>query len=390
MRAAWLRRWKGMAITLLAVTASLPAATPAAAQIVGLPSYVWGATLVPDPPLASGPTTVIFYGIYPTGCGDVLGAALEAGRITLRLRSTTCVDTSNGRWVASVPLGILPAGQYTLPVSFSMEQPDSATAPYAGSIHFEVVGGSPPPPPDTLPPPPPPPPSDTLPPPPGPPLPDSLPPTPPPSPFLLGSYTDPSPPTPDRPMALIVTGTANFPCPVVTAAAVIDTSHLTLTLAPDTPCAEDTVAHRPFWSHRFELGDQREGWHSMTVALIFATDPPDTAYVPVEFLVDHDTSGFPPDSLANPLSANRPNPFVLETHFSVTTDAPQVAEIGVYDLQGRRVSRVFHGQLPAGTTQLAWNGFRDDGSRAVAGVYFYRLEMKGRVVSRRLVLLPRR
>ena len=38
-------------------------------------------------------------------------------------------------------------------------------------------------------------------------------------------------------------------------------------------------------------------------------------------------------------------------------------------------------------SELAWNGRHDDGSRATAGVYFYRLEMKGRVVSRRLVLL---
>ena len=193
-------------------------------------------------------------------------------------------------------------------------------------------------------------------------------------------------------MALIVGGTANFPCPVVTSAAVVDTSHLTLTLAPAIPCDEDTVAHRPFWEHRFDLGFQREGWHTMTVALIGAGGTPDTAFIPMEFLVVHDTTGWnaPPDSLANALSTNRPNPFVQTTTFSVSTDSPVNADVGVFDLQGRRVRRLFQGRLAAGTTQLAWNGFRDDGARAVAGVYFYRLEMRGRVVSRRLILLPRR
>ena len=59
----------------------------------------------------------------------------------------------------------------------------------------------------------------------------------------------------------------------------------------------------------------------------------------------------------------------------------------MFDINGRRVSTVFRGRLQPGTTELAWNGRRDDGSRAAAGVYFYRLEMRGRVMARRLVLL---
>ena len=70
-----------------------------------------------------------------------------------------------------------------------------------------------------------------------------------------------------------------------------------------------------------------------------------------------------------------------------THDGATDANVAVFDILGRRVSTVFRGRLKAGTTELAWNGRHDDGSRATAGVYFYRLEMKGRVVSRRLVLL---
>ena len=71
----------------------------------------------------------------------------------------------------------------------------------------------------------------------------------------------------------------------------------------------------------------------------------------------------------------------------ISLDGATDANVAVFDILGRRVSTVFRGRLKVGTTQLAWNGRHDDGSRATAGVYFYRLEMNGRVVSRRLVLL---
>ena len=187
-------------------------------------------------------------------------------------------------------------------------------------------------------------------------------------------------------MALNLGGQAPFGCPVVTEATVVDSSHLALTLSPSTPCSGDSSV--TWWSHRFELGLQREGHHAMSVTIVLAGDVPDTVNTTVDFLVYHDTvDPPPPDSLEHMLSPSRPNPFVNQTRFSVSTDAPQDADVGVFDTQGRRVSHVFHGRLPAGTTELAWNGFRDDGTRAVSGVYFYRLEMKGRVVSRRLVLL---
>jgi flagellar hook assembly protein FlgD len=54
---------------------------------------------------------------------------------------------------------------------------------------------------------------------------------------------------------------------------------------------------------------------------------------------------------------------------------------------GRRVRTIFSGRLQPGTTQFAWDGRHDNGSRATSGIYFYRLEMRGRVLSRRIVLL---
>lgn len=374
MRPNSMRHWNGWKsmLALLGLLA-IAHATPASAQLTGNLRYLWGYTLVPDPPLPTGAPTVLLYGDWPTGCGEILEASVsDTGFVTLHLRSTTCTDTGSSRIVVTLPLVQMASGRHTLEIELVMERPDTATATYYGSLSFEVAGGSPPPPPPPGGEPPPPPPPPTV------------------DPLVTLVATDPYEPTPDHPMALIVGGRAPFGCPVVTAAAVVDTSHLTLTLAPTSPCSGDSATQA--WSQRFELGLQREGYHTMSLAIVLSGGVVDTVVTPVHFLVFNDStvSGPPPDSLANQLSANRPNPFAQVTRFSVSTDTPQDADVGVFDILGRRVSRVFHGRLPAGTTQLAWNGFRDDGERAVAGVYFYRLEMSGRVVSRRLILLQRR
>jgi hypothetical protein len=65
------------------------------------------------------------------------------------------------------------------------------------------------------------------------------------------------------------------------------------------------------------------------------------------------------------------------------------AEVAVFDLNGRRVTTIFRGQLPGGTSQLKWDGRRGDGSWAASGIYFYRLTLPDRIVSRQVVFLNR-
>jgi hypothetical protein len=95
----------------------------------------------------------------------------------------------------------------------------------------------------------------------------------------------------------------------------------------------------------------------------------------------------PPPPPTDSLTASVPNPFAEQSRFSVVTDAPTSLDIGVYDLQGRIVRPIFRGILPSGTRDFAWDGRRQDGSRATPGVYFYRMTQAGRVHSRRVVLL---
>jgi len=370
MRWTWMARAVVCAATLLAWAGLAMTAAPAAAQMTGDLRYTRGYDLLPNPPVATRPTTFVLYGVYPTGCGVVEEkSVIDSGHVTLRLRSlAACPDSSISTWAESFSLGTLAAGSNLLSITLTMDRPDSGVSVQQGTLAFVVEDSSstpPPPPPDS----------------------SSIPPPAPSPPLFNGSTISPWPATPEVPIALTVSGFAPFDCPGVSASAVIDTSHLALTLSRRPGCVVDTTRA---WAHTFELGLQREGYHHMDLAITLEGDSLEH-HVPVVFLVVSDSAGWgpppPPDSLEHVLSPGRPNPFVTESRFSISLDGATAAYVAVYDILGRRVSTVFRGTLNAGTTELAWNGRHDDGSRATAGVYFYRLEMNGRVVSRRVVLL---
>ena len=94
-----------------------------------------------------------------------------------------------------------------------------------------------------------------------------------------------------------------------------------------------------------------------------------------------------PGSPSVELSENRPDPFAGETRFTLSLPAAAAVDLGVFDLNGRRVASLHHGALAAGVSEFAWNGRGDGGARLGAGVYFYRAVTGGRAVSRRMVFL---
>jgi len=329
MRSNWMVR-SAVCATLFACAGLAIMAAPAAAQLTGNLRFTRGYDLVPNPPLTTHPTTLVLYGVYQTNCGVVEDVSVtDPEHVSIRLRSTTtCPDSSINWWSGSLTFGV----------------EDSLSMP---------------------PPPPPPPPV---------------------APLVLGTQIRPWPPTAHVPLALSVWGFAPFDCPMATEATVIDSSHLSVGLSPRSDCAGDTTRA---WSASFDLGLQREGYHTMDLAITLTGDSL-THHVPVQFIVAADSVqwGPPPsDSLDHMMSQARPNPFASESRFSVSVDNVSAANVAVFDIMGRRVRTIFSGRLQPGTTQFAWDGRHDNGTRATSGIYFYRLEMRGRVLSRRIVLL---
>ncbi len=90
--------------------------------------------------------------------------------------------------------------------------------------------------------------------------------------------------------------------------------------------------------------------------------------------------------LAMRVGAPSPNPARAATRLAFELPAPAHVRAGIYDLAGRRIVSLEDGQLPAGRHEIAWDG-RDSGGRAaVAGLYFYRVELDGQAFSRKVIL----
>jgi len=82
-----------------------------------------------------------------------------------------------------------------------------------------------------------------------------------------------------------------------------------------------------------------------------------------------------------------PNPAFGSTRIAFRLDEPGTARVEIFDLSGRRVRALLGATLQAGEHGVTWDGSRDDGRRASAGVYTVRVSAAGRVESRGLAWL---
>ncbi len=86
------------------------------------------------------------------------------------------------------------------------------------------------------------------------------------------------------------------------------------------------------------------------------------------------------------LHQNVPNPFNPSTTISYELDKAGSVDLQVFDLAGRLVKTLHHGNEAAGRHEIVWLG-RDHAGRPVAtGVYFYRLQTDNEVETRRMLL----
>jgi hypothetical protein len=94
------------------------------------------------------------------------------------------------------------------------------------------------------------------------------------------------------------------------------------------------------------------------------------------------------DPAAGPtrMLGNAPNPFRQSTMIRMTLGRDGDADLGVYDLAGRRVATVFRGALTAGGHSFEWRGLDDSGRQVPPGFYLSRLRVGGLVESSRMVL----
>jgi hypothetical protein len=90
-------------------------------------------------------------------------------------------------------------------------------------------------------------------------------------------------------------------------------------------------------------------------------------------------------SSSRALHAPYPNPFSSSTVIPYEVSRGSYVRIEVFDLIGRRVRRLFEGEVREGRHHLEWYGQDDTGRPLPGGVYFIRLEYDGKAEHREVV-----
>jgi hypothetical protein len=106
--------------------------------------------------------------------------------------------------------------------------------------------------------------------------------------------------------------------------------------------------------------------------------------------------GFVPDSTTNivedvskdysfKLLGNYPNPFNPSTSIRFELPSNQRVKVNIYNVLGENVKELFGGELTAGMNELVWNGSNDLGDICQSGIYLYRIESGGNVLSGKMI-----
>jgi hypothetical protein len=101
--------------------------------------------------------------------------------------------------------------------------------------------------------------------------------------------------------------------------------------------------------------------------------------------VEQTTDGIIPVSYA--LLQNYPNPFNPATTIEFSLPIQANVSLKVFDIIGREVAELIHGQMRAGTFRFRWDGRNSVGSSVASGVYFYRLAAGSFIETKKMLLL---
>jgi FlgD Ig-like domain len=90
------------------------------------------------------------------------------------------------------------------------------------------------------------------------------------------------------------------------------------------------------------------------------------------------TVGETPEPVLSPrLSSLGLRPARSEARFRIELHARSPVSFAIYDVRGRRLRTLVDGDLPAGATDVVWDGRDQNGATAAAGVYFGSLQTSG-------------
>lgn len=86
------------------------------------------------------------------------------------------------------------------------------------------------------------------------------------------------------------------------------------------------------------------------------------------------------------LKQNYPNPFGHNTAIQFVLSEQAVVSLKIYDLLCREVSELVHGTYDSGLFTTSWEGRNDAGQALPNGMYFYRLQVGEKILTKKMIL----
>ena len=86
------------------------------------------------------------------------------------------------------------------------------------------------------------------------------------------------------------------------------------------------------------------------------------------------------------LLQNYPNPFNMSTAISLQLSRSEHITMDIFDINGRKINRLFDGILQAGQHRILWNGTDYSGDAVPSGVYFYRIQSNKHCSTNKMIL----
>jgi choice-of-anchor B domain-containing protein len=85
------------------------------------------------------------------------------------------------------------------------------------------------------------------------------------------------------------------------------------------------------------------------------------------------------------LAQNFPNPFPTATKIRYSIPAREHVQISVFDVRGARVATLVDQEIDPGAHEVTWDGRNFTGRNAASGVYFYKLQTKSEIRTRKML-----
>ena len=87
------------------------------------------------------------------------------------------------------------------------------------------------------------------------------------------------------------------------------------------------------------------------------------------------------------LSQNYPNPFNPETTISFSIPQDSKVELSIYNIKGQKVKILAKRDFEKGIHKVIWNGKDENGKPISSGIYFYKIKVKDKMISKKMLLL---